>query len=330
MSIAVYPGSFDPVTYGHIDIIERSAKVFDKLIIAVLVNSAKKPMFTTQEKVDMIRKVTSHLDNVEVMSFSGLLVDFAKQQGASVSVRGLRAVTDFEYEIQIAQTNARLDKDLDTMFFTTSIEYSYVSSTIVKEIASYHGDIEVLIDEAKPARFSPGKIMIEKDVLMTVIEELRKQIPGEIERSHKIILNKDAILEDARVKSQQMIDQAARDAGELIDQNEVVEMAKMRANEIETHAKDTARSVVHNANEEADQIRAGALLYVNEIMEDVQGYVASVKEAQESVFNQLLSALDSDLASIKTNAKEIEEQLSGVSIPQARTRTVEDFISDED
>ena len=180
-------------------------------------------------------------------------------------------------------------------------------------------DIELLIDEAKPARFSPGKIMIEKDVLMTVIEELRKQIPGEIERSHKIILNKDAILEDARVKSQQMI-----------DQNEVVEMAKMRANEIETHAKDTARSVVHNANEEADQIRAGALRYVNEIMEDVQGYVASVKEAQESVFNQLLSALDSDLASIKTNAKEIEEQLSGVSIPQARTRTVEDFISDED
>ena len=191
-------------------------------------------------------------------------------------------------------------------------------------------NLHEMIDEAKPARFSPGKIMIEKDVLMTVIEELRKQIPGEIERSHKIILNKDAILEDARVKSQQMIDQAARDAGELIDQNEVVEMAKMRANEIETHAKDTARSVVHNANEEADQIRAGALLYVNEIMEDVQGYVASVKEAQESVFNQLLSALDSDLASIKTNAKEIEEQLSGVSIPQARTRTVEDFISDED
>ena len=145
MSIAVYPGSFDPVTYGHIDIIERSAKVFDKLIIAVLVNSAKKPMFTIEEKVDMIRKVTSHLDNVEVMSFSGLLVDFAKQHNASVSVRGLRAVTDFEYEIQIAQTNAKLNKDLDTMFFTTSIEYSYVSSTIVKEIASYHGDVSEMV-----------------------------------------------------------------------------------------------------------------------------------------------------------------------------------------
>ena len=104
----------------------------------------------------------------------------------------------------------------------------------------------------------------------------------------------------------------------------------MRADEIERHSKETARSVMHNANEEADQIRAGALRYVNEIMEDVQGYVASVKEAQQSVFDQLLSALDSDLESIKTNAREIEEQLSGVSIPQAKTRTVDDFISEED
>ena len=132
------------------------------------------------------------------------------------------------------------------------------------------------------------------------------------------------------MKSQQMIDQAAKDAGELIEHNEIVEMAKMRADEIETHAKETARSVMHNANEEADQIRAGALRYVNEIMEDVQGYVVSVKEAQQSIFDQLLSALDSDLESIKTNAKEIEEQLSGVSMPQTRTRTVEDFISDEE
>lgn len=191
-------------------------------------------------------------------------------------------------------------------------------------------DIEVLIDEAKPARFSPGKINIDKDVLVTVIEELRKQIPGEIERSHKIILSKDAILEDARAKAQNIVNQAAKEAGELIDHNEIVEMAKMRADEIETNARETARAVVHNANEEADQIRAGALRYVNEIMEDVQGYVSSVREAQQSVFDQLLSALDSDLKSIQSNAKEIEEQLSGVSMTQAKTRTVEDFISDED
>lgn len=191
-------------------------------------------------------------------------------------------------------------------------------------------DIEVLIDEAKPARFSPGKINIDKDVLVTVIEELRKQIPGEIERSHKIILSKDAILEDARAKAQNIVNQAAKEAGELIEHNEIVEMAKMRADELETNARETARTVVHNANEEADQIRAGALRYVNEIMEDVQGYVSSVREAQQSVFDQLLSALDSDLESIKINAKEIEEQLSGVSMARAKTRTVEDFMSEED
>lgn len=191
-------------------------------------------------------------------------------------------------------------------------------------------DIEVLIDEAKPARFSPGKINIDKDVLVTVIEELRKQIPGEIERSHKIILSKDAILEDARAKAQNIVNQAAKEAGELIEHNEIVEMAKMRADELETNARETARTVVHNANEEADQIRAGALRYVNEIMEDVQGYVSSVREAQQSVFDQLLSALDSDLESIKVNAKEIEEQLSGVSMARAKTRTVEDFMSEED
>ena len=132
MSIAVYPGSFDPVTKGHLDIIERSAKVFDKLIIAVLVNSEKKPLFSTEEKVEMIREGTKHLSNVEVTSFSGLLVDLPRQQNANVSVRGLRAITDFEYELQIAQTNRQLNRELDTMFFTTSMEYSYVSKSEAK------------------------------------------------------------------------------------------------------------------------------------------------------------------------------------------------------
>jgi pantetheine-phosphate adenylyltransferase len=145
MSIAVYPGSFDPVTYGHLDIIERSAKVFDKLIIAVLVNKSKTPLFSTEERVEMLRRETEHLKNVEVDSFSGLLVDFARKKNANISVRGLRAVTDFEYELQIAQINSKLDQNLDTMFFTTNLEYSYVSSTIVKEIASYHGDVSEMV-----------------------------------------------------------------------------------------------------------------------------------------------------------------------------------------
>lgn len=145
MSIAVYPGSFDPVTYGHLDIIKRSIRVFDKLVIGILVNSEKNPMFTTEERVEFLLEATKDMDNVEVRSFSGLLVDFARENHADITVRGLRAVTDFEYELQIAQINNKLDSNLDTMFFTTSTEYAYLSSTIVREIASYHGDISELV-----------------------------------------------------------------------------------------------------------------------------------------------------------------------------------------
>lgn len=163
---------------------------------------------------------------------------------------------------------------------------------------------------------------------MTVIEELRKQIPGEVERSHKIVLNKETILEDARIQAQNIIDQAAKEAGDLIDGNEIVEMAKMRADEIEANASSHAKAVMQSANEEADQIRLGALQYTKEIMEDVQGYVSSVREAQQSVFGQLMDTLNSDLESIAANAKEIEEQLAGASRP--KSRTMEDFLSQED
>ena len=149
MKIAIYPGSFDPMTFGHLDIIERSSKMVDKLYVSVLINSAKNPLFSTDERVSMIKEMTSHLPNVEVTAFDGLLVDYAKKMEASIIVRGLRAVTDFEYELQISQTNRILNPDIDTIFLTTSLEYSYLSSTIVKEVASYAGDI---------SRFVPEKI----------------------------------------------------------------------------------------------------------------------------------------------------------------------------
>ncbi len=145
MKIALYPGTFDPVTLGHLDIIRRAAGVCDKLVIGVLPNSAKRPWFSVEERIELIKKVTSDLDNVEVESFDGLTVDFGKKIGASVIVRGLRAITDFEYELQIAQINHRLNPDIDTIFFTTSVEYSYVSSSIAKEVASYGGDVSGLV-----------------------------------------------------------------------------------------------------------------------------------------------------------------------------------------
>lgn len=141
MGIAIYPGSFDPVTFGHLDIIERSSKMFDKIIVGVLDNNSKSPLFSVQERVNMLNEVTKSLKNVEVRSFRGLLVDFAEQTGANVIVRGLRAITDFEYELQMAQTNHIMKKDIDTIFLTTSLEYAYLSSSTVKEVAKWGGNI---------------------------------------------------------------------------------------------------------------------------------------------------------------------------------------------
>ena len=147
MKTALYPGTFDPVTLGHLDIIRRAAGVADKLVIGVLPNSAKHPWFSVEERIELIKKVTGDLSNVVVESFDGLTVDFGKSIGASVIVRGLRAITDFEYELQIAQINHRLNPEIDTIFFTTSVEYSYVSSSIAKEVALYGGDISGLVPE---------------------------------------------------------------------------------------------------------------------------------------------------------------------------------------
>lgn len=145
MTVAVYPGSFDPVTLGHYDIIERTSKIMDKVIIGVLQNKSKTPLFSAEERVNMLKEVTSGLNNVEVRSFDGLLIDFARSCNATVVVRGLRAVTDFEYELQLAQTNRVIAPEIDTLFLNTNLKYSYLSSSVVKEIAEFGGDITMFL-----------------------------------------------------------------------------------------------------------------------------------------------------------------------------------------
>ena len=147
MTTAVYPGSFDPVTNGHLDVIERGSKLFDKVIVGVLHNSAKSPLFSVEELVNILKEATAHLNNVEIVAFSGLSVEFARKCGAKVIIRGLRAITDFEYELQMAQTNRVLAPDIDTMFLTTSLEFAYLSSTTVKEVATFGGDISKFVPE---------------------------------------------------------------------------------------------------------------------------------------------------------------------------------------
>lgn len=145
LKIAIYPGSFDPVTCGHLDIIKRSCKIFDKVIIAVLNNSAKRPLFTVEERMDLLRRCTVDLPNCEIDSFDGLLMDYAKQKGAATVIRGLRAISDFEYEFQMALLNKKLNPEVENLFMITNLNCLYISSSVVKEICQFGGNIDGLI-----------------------------------------------------------------------------------------------------------------------------------------------------------------------------------------
>ncbi len=148
MKIAVYPGSFDPITLGHLDIIKRASAMFDKMVVLVSINTAKSPLFSVNERVKMIKEATKDLSNVEVQSYEGLLIDYCMENQIHIIIRGLRAITDFEYELQIAQTNKTFSHNkVDTVFLTTSLEYAYLSSSTVREFASFHGDISRCVTE---------------------------------------------------------------------------------------------------------------------------------------------------------------------------------------
>ena len=147
MKIAVYPGSFDPITKGHLNIIERTVKIVDKLIVAVAIDSKKTTLFSAQERTDMIKDATKNIEKVKVQSFSGLLTDFVRKNKADIIIRGMRAISDFEHESQLALMNKRLAPEIETIFMVTCSTYSYLNSTIVKEIASLNGNISQLVPE---------------------------------------------------------------------------------------------------------------------------------------------------------------------------------------
>jgi pantetheine-phosphate adenylyltransferase len=157
MRIAVCPGSFDPVTKGHLDIISRGAKVFDKVIVAILTNSKKTPLFTREERAHLLKEVTTSMPNVEIDHFDGLLIDYMKSKNANVIIKGLRAVSDFEYEMQMASINRLLEEEIETFFMMTNNQYSFLSSSIVKEVAKYQADVSSLVppivDEALKRKF---------------------------------------------------------------------------------------------------------------------------------------------------------------------------------
>jgi pantetheine-phosphate adenylyltransferase len=146
-NIAIYPGTFDPITRGHSDLVERSTRLFDKVIVALAANPSKQPVFSLEERLELTRTVLASNENIEVCGFEGLLVDFAHQKGANVIIRGLRAVSDFEYEFQLAGMNRKLAGDIETLFLTPSEQYTYISSSLVREIASLGGDVSPFVHE---------------------------------------------------------------------------------------------------------------------------------------------------------------------------------------
>lgn len=159
--IAIYPGSFDPVTNGHLDIIDRCSKKFDKLVVAILKNNSKVGMFSVEEREKLLKETLKNYDNIEIVTFSGLLVDYVKQKDIDIIVRGLRAVSDYEREMQMALTNKSLYEDIETMFLISSTQYSFLSSSVVKEVASFNGDITGLVPEVVKLAIE-GKIRGEK------------------------------------------------------------------------------------------------------------------------------------------------------------------------
>jgi len=165
MNRAIYPGSFDPVTLGHLDIIERSLAITDELIVGVLNNKEKRPLFSVDERVTMLKEVTKHLSHVVIQSFDGLLVDFAKRSQANLVVRGLRAITDFEYELQMSQINNALNPNIETVFLTTRLEYAYLSSSTVKEVAEMGGDVKKFVPELVVKKLYEKYGGIEKDLI---------------------------------------------------------------------------------------------------------------------------------------------------------------------
>ena len=305
-------------------------------------------MFSVDERVKMLRKVSENIPNVRVDSYYGLLMDYARKIDCHIAVRGLRAVTDFEYELQIAHANRTIsDGWLDTIFITSSMEFAYLSSSVVKEIASFGGDIslcvppsieeevigkmrvlhperrignmsskieqmidqiEDFIDSCRYQTFSKTNIIVDKDEMDALLEELRAKTPDEIRHYQRIIANKEAILDDAKRKAEEMINEATAHTNELVNEHEIMQQAYAQANEIVRMATQQAQDILDKAVSESDAQREAFRQYMEGMLADLEKSTISARNNMTSIFSNFHDEMSDYIDTIGQNLNEISPQ----------------------
>ena len=277
MKTAIYPGSFDPITLGHLNIIKRAAVCFDKLIVCVMVNSEKvnRGLFTPEERVVLIRRVVAKLPNVEADCSSTLIAEYARQKRACTLVKGLRAVSDYENELQMALINRKLNPRLETMFLPSSAKYTYVSSSMVKEMARYGAELSdfvpreiigegwlmatgveelldmlfEMIDEAKSMPLSSDKCILERDKALDLLDEIRAQFPMELAEAKKLIAARTEYIASAKREGELIRKQAEEKARQMVSEDELLAQTKQKANELMRTAEERSRDLRKAAND---------------------------------------------------------------------------------
>ncbi len=317
MSVAVYPGSFDPITYGHLDIIERASAIFDRVIVAVCLNTGKKPLFTIEERVEMIIQESSGLPNVEADSFEGLLTEFMRQKKAHVIIRGMRAVSDLENEFQMAWMNRKLNPEVETLFLMAQPRYSYLSSSIVKEVASFRGDVSGLVSEQIARRLEERLAMHwmkqeasrsggESVDLFKLLEETEEYIQGcrHLPMTDKVLVSEDTLLDFIdRLRSllpeelhqarlmvkdrEQMMEDARAEAERVVAKAKQRIEDMVKESEVVKQAQAAAEEIMGQTRRVAHEIKNNATLYADDIMsnlqESLEKNLAVIREGREEL-----------------------------------------------
>ena len=321
----IYPGSFDPITIGHLDIIKRLNKMFDEVVIAILINEAKHSLFSIKERKQLIENEIKEfqLDNVKVKTFEGLLVDFAKKENSKIIVRGLRAVTDYEYEMNIAQFNSSLYEDLETIFLLSDPKFSFISSSGVRELASFGGDvskfvsknvkkaiyeknklggkklmaninelideIEDIMDNASSVPFS-RKVSVDPDEIFEIVRDMRDSLPTEIKNAQWINDEKERILQEAENEARSKVQNANNEIKNFKEQAKSQYQRMISEHQITAEARQEAQRILEQANQEANKIKQQSYQYIDQLFtkscENFSQLAQSLEKNKQHILNQ--------------------------------------------